>query len=97
MPGRRSLVERVKELENARRQLTARLSRERARLRSEERRREARQRFVVGRAVLQTLYSPTPTGAMVHQLLMQILSPDEQKLVGLIDNSNSGLAESDLS
>lgn len=91
---RKSLVDRLAALEAERQRLTERIWRERARLRDEERRRTARQRFVIGQAVLDVLHTPGAAGATARDLLRGVLGPAELRLIGLGDADTQDTAKS---
>lgn len=89
---RRSATERLRQLEQARKALEERIARARAQARSVERRRLARQRFVLGEALLPLLAKQSVEGEFLRRLLRQLpLSSADKQLLGLQDDDDEPL------
>jgi hypothetical protein len=81
---RRSASERLRALEQERQALEARIARARALARSVERRKLARQRFVLGAALLPLLAEQSEEGEALRRLVRQRASwPADRCLLGL--------------
>jgi hypothetical protein len=87
--GRRTAGERLRALEQERQALEARIARARAQARSVERQRLARQRFVLGSALLPLLGEEGADGEALRRLVRQrASSPVELRLLGLDDDDD---------
>lgn len=87
--GRRTAGERLRALEQERQALEARIARARAQARSVERQRLARQRFVLGSALLPLLGEEGADGETLRRLVRQrALSPADRRLLGLDDDDD---------
>jgi hypothetical protein len=91
--GRRTAGERLRALEQERQALEARIARARAQARSVERQRLARQRFVLGSALLPLLGEESEYGEALRRLVRQrASSPVELRLLGLDDDDEAPVA-----
>lgn len=87
--GRRTAGERLRALEQERQALEARIARARAQARSVERQRLARQRFVLGSALLPLLGEEGADGETLRRLVRQrASSPADRRLLGLDDDDD---------
>ena len=90
---RRSASERLQLLEQERQALEARISRARAQARSVERRHLARQRFVLGAALLPLLGEEGADAEALRRLVRQrASSPADRRLLGLDDEDEPPVA-----
>jgi hypothetical protein len=91
--GRRTAGERLRALEQERQALEARIARARAQARSVERQRLARQRFVLGSALLPLLGEEGADGEALRRLVRQrASSPADRRLLGLDDDDEDPVA-----
>jgi hypothetical protein len=91
--GRRTAGERLRALEQERQALEARIARARAQARSVERQRLARQRFVLGSALLPLLGEEGADGEALRRLVRQrASSPADRRLLGLDDDDEAPVA-----
>lgn len=87
--GRRPASERLRQLEQERQALETRIARARAQARSVERQRLARQRFVLGSALLPLLGEDGADGEALRRLTRQRASSlADRRLLGLDDDED---------
>lgn len=87
--GRRTAGERLRALELERQALEARIARARSLARSSDRQRLARQRFVLGAALMPLLGEVSDDGETLRRLVRQrASSPADRRLLGLDDGED---------